>query len=93
MSRRAQFNFRIYVSGDALNSDQALANLGALCRAYLPNRHEIEVVEVFREPKRAPAYGIFMTPTLVKIAPPPPRRIVGALSQTKLVLQTLGLQT
>ena len=92
MSRSALFKFRLYVAGDALNSAQARANLDALCRAQLAGRHEIEVVDVFREPKRALADGIFMTPTLVKLAPLPVRTIVGTLSQTLTVLQALGLQ-
>jgi len=91
MSRAAIFKFRLYVAGDALNSAQALANLTALCLTHLPDRHEIEVVDVFREPKRALADGIFMTPTLVKLAPAPRRIIVGTLSQTQPVLQALSL--
>ena len=91
MSRRALFRFRLYVAGDTRNSAQAVSNLSALCRAHLPDRHEIEVVDVFREPKRALADGIYMTPTLVKLAPSPIRRIVGTLSQTETVLQALGL--
>jgi circadian clock protein KaiB len=86
------FKFRLYVAGDALNSSQALSNLGALCREYLPDRHEIEVVDVFREPKRALADAIFMTPTLVKLAPVPVRIIVGTLSQRQPLLQALGLE-
>ena len=76
----------------AQNSAQALANLTALCRAHLAGRHEIEVVDVFREPMRALADAVFMTPTLVKLAPSPARRIVGTLSQTQTVLQALGLE-
>jgi circadian clock protein KaiB len=92
MSGRARFRFRLYVAGDALNSVQAVANLAALCRAHLPDRHEIEVVDVFREPERALADRIFLTPTLLKLAPAPARRIVGTLSQTQPVLQALGLE-
>lgn len=91
MSRLVLFKFRLYVAGDALNSAQALANLGALGRAHLAGRHEIEIVDVFKDPQRALADGIFMTPTLVKLAPSPVRRIVGTLSQTQPVLQALGL--
>lgn len=91
MSRPVIFKFRLYVAGDAQNSAQALANLTALCRAHLAGRHEIEVVDVFREPKRALAEGIFITSTLVKLVPSPARRIVGTLSQTQTVLQALGL--
>jgi len=93
MSRRARFKFRLYIADDAPNSAQAVGNLAALCRAHLSGRNEIEVVDVFREPKRALADGIFMTPTLLKLTPAPTRRIVGTLSQTQTVLRALDLET
>jgi circadian clock protein KaiB len=93
MSRRVMFKFLLYVAGDAPNSAQAVANLTALCRTHLPERYEIDVVDVFREPKRALEDGIIMTPTLVKLAPSPVRRIVGTLSDAEMVLQTLGLES
>ena len=92
MSRASSFKVRLYVAGDAQNSAQAIANLNALCKAYLKDRHAIEVVNVFKEPKRALSDGILMTPTLVKLAPAPaPKKIIGTLSQTQPVLQALGL--
>ena len=86
------FKFRLYVVGGAQNSAQAIANLNALCQTHLPDRHSIEVVDVFLEPKRALADGILMTPTLIKLAPSPVQRIVGSLSQIERVLVALGLQ-
>ena len=91
MSRRSLFKFQLFVAGDALNSAQAQANLASLCRDHLPDRHEIEVVDVFRDPKRALAAGILMTPTLLKLSPAPARRVVGTLSQGQPLLQALGL--
>lgn len=91
MSRRPELRFRLFVAGTALNSSQALANLKAICRAHLPGRHEIEVVDVFKEPERALAEGILMTPTLIKLSPAPVQRIIGTLSETEPVLRTLGL--
>lgn len=85
------YNFRLYVAGDASNSAHALANLTSLCRAHLPNRHHIEIVDVFQDPGRALADGIFMTPTLLKLDPAPQRRIVGTLSQSLIVLRAIGL--
>jgi circadian clock protein KaiB len=91
--RPSKFKFRLYVAGDAQNSAQARANLTAFCQAYLKDRHAIEVVNVFKEPKRALMDGILMTPTLMKLAPKPaPTRIIGTLSQTEPVLQALGLK-
>jgi circadian clock protein KaiB len=91
MNRRTHFKFQLYVAGDAPNSAKAIANLAAFCRAHLAERYEIEIVDVFREPKRALAEGIFMTPTLIALTPPPVRRIVGTLSHTQTVLLALGL--
>ena len=91
MSRCLTFKFELYVAGDAANSVLAIANLKAICREHLPDRHKIEVVDVFREPKRALEHGIFMTPTLIRCTPSPVRRIVGTLSQTQPVLLALGL--
>lgn len=85
------FKFRLFTADGTQNSAQALANLNALCHSHLLGRYEIEVVDVFRDPERARAEGIRMTPTLIKVSPGPPCRIVGSLSQTKDVLVALGM--
>jgi circadian clock protein KaiB len=92
MSPRSIMKFRLYIAGDAVNSTQAVANLNALCRTHLRDRYEIEVVDVFREPKRALADCILMTPTLIKLGPLPTQRIIGTLSEENSVLQALGLE-
>ncbi|HSZ07803.1 MAG TPA: circadian clock KaiB family protein [Steroidobacteraceae bacterium] len=91
MSQRPMYKFRLFVAADTLNSAQAASNLNALCKAHLAGRHEIEVIDVFKDPKRALAEGIRMTPTLLKLAPGPVRRIVGTLADVARVMQTLGL--
>jgi circadian clock protein KaiB len=92
MSRRVVFKFRLYVADDVQNSARAIANLDAFCHTYLPDRHQIEVVDVFKYPQRALADGILMTPTLVRVSPAPVRRIVGTLSQILPLLQAFGLE-
>jgi circadian clock protein KaiB len=92
MKRRIVYKFRLYVAGDAQNSAQAVANLKALCRVHLADRHEIEIVDVYREPARALEDGIMMTPTLIKLAPTPVRRIIGTLAQLQPVLLALRLE-
>jgi circadian clock protein KaiB len=91
MRKPRRFEFRLYVAGDGPNSLQAIANLNALCREYLPERHEIEIVDVLRHPKRARVEGVLLTPMLVILSPAPVRTIVGSLSQHKSVLETMGL--
>jgi circadian clock protein KaiB len=91
MKDRKTVCFRLYVAAETVNSARAVANLNAICGTHLPGRHEIEIVDVFREPARAVQEDIRMTPTLLKLSPPPTRRIVGNLDQTQRVLDTLGL--
>jgi circadian clock protein KaiB len=91
-AQAATFKFRLFVAGDTFNSAQAIRNLTALCDLHLPERHQIEIVDVFVEPHRAMAEGVLMTPTLVKLEPAPVRKIVGTLSQTQSVLQALELE-
>ena len=85
------FEFRLYIAGDAVNSSIALANLRELCRAHLAGRHSIDVVDVFREPDRALADGIFMTPMLIRLTPPPVCKVIGTLSDTVTLMHALGL--
>ena len=91
MKRDPQYRFRLYVAGDAQNSTLAIANLTTLCRTHLLGRHEIEIVDVLKEPHRALTDRVFMTPTLVKLGPSPARRIIGTLSHAQPVLDALGL--
>lgn len=92
MKARGSFQFRLYIAGDTQNSNQALANLTAVCRTYIPNRSKIEVVDLFKEPKRALADGVLMTPTLIVLFPRPIRKIVGTLSEKEPLLQLLGIE-
>jgi circadian clock protein KaiB len=91
--RGPSFKFRLYVADRTPNSALAAANLTAICRTYLPDRHEIEIVDVLRKPERAMADGVFMTPALVKLAPSPVIRVIGTLSRTQATLRALGLET
>jgi circadian clock protein KaiB len=86
------YKFRLYVADDSQNSAAARANLAALCKQYLQDRHEIEIVDVFREPARALDDHITLTPTLIKYAPLPMCRIVGRLSDTQTLVTVLRLR-
>ncbi len=93
MTRPATFKFQLYTAENTENSALAFANLLAICKAHLGERYAIEVIDVIRQPQRALALGIRMTPTLVKLSPHPRKTIVGTLSQTQRVLTALGIET
>ena len=88
MNRKVKL--RLYVTGSAPNSIAALANMQAV-RAALDEDHELEIVDVLERPERALADDVLVTPTLLKLAPRPPCRIVGNLSNIHQVLSSLGI--
>jgi circadian clock protein KaiB len=49
-------------------------------------------VDVLREPQRALAEGVLLTPTLIKLSPAPVCKIIGTLSETPPLLHTFGLE-
>jgi circadian clock protein KaiB len=91
MGKSPQFRFRLFVAGQSANSTQAIANLSRLCQEHLEDRHEIEIVDVLKEPAKGLDAKILLTPTLLKLAPAPARKIVGNLSNTPTVLASLGI--
>lgn len=89
--KRGEFRLRLYVAGDSPNSAVAIANLRAICAARLANRHAIEIVDLLRDPSRALADGVMVTPLLVKLSPEPVCRIAGTLSDERKVTHALGI--
>jgi circadian clock protein KaiB len=85
------YSFRLYVAGQTERSQTALANLRVLCEAVLPGRYELEVVDVVEQPGRAEEQRILATPTVVRLAPSPQRRVIGDLSDHRRAALALGL--
>ena len=88
---KGAYVFRLYLAGGAPNSVRAFANLYAICQKHFPESHRIEVIDVLKEPMRALAEAILVTPTVVKLFPLPEQQIIGDLSEEEEVLRALGL--
>ena len=82
---------RLYIADSAPNSARAIANLAAICKQYLGDKFELEIIDVLEYPERALADGILVTPSLTRLSPPPSRKVIGNLSDTSSVLHALGI--
>ncbi len=91
MLREAKYRLKLYVTDHTLRSRQALAQLRRLCEEQLPDRYELEVVDVLTCPEEAKAHRILATPTVEKVLPHPIRRIIGDLADIEKVLAGLAL--
>ena len=83
--------FRVYVAGTALRSAVAVGNLRAICESLVPGAYEIEVVDVLTRPELAEEERVVATPTVLRVAPGPPRWVIGDLSDRRLVALALEL--
>ena len=84
-------SLRLYVAGDGPNSCEARANLSTMLKGRAATSYQLEVVDFLREPQRALADGVIVTPTLVRLTPLPVRKIIGTLKDTMTVLAALGI--
>lgn len=91
MSEANLFHFRLYICGQTGRSQRANAVLRRLCEEKLTGRCVLEVIDVLAEPSRADEDRVLATPTLIKLAPAPVRRVVGDLSDPTLLREALDL--
>jgi circadian clock protein KaiB len=91
--RRPQgYVLALYVAGAAPRSQRAIANIRRLCREYLSDCHELQVIDIYQEPVLAERDGILAVPALVKRQPLPERSFIGDMSDFDRILDGLGLQ-
>ena len=85
------YELRIYVSGKAPRSLQAIETLRVILETSVREGYTLDVIDLREEPGMAEADKIFATPTAVKLRPEPARRIVGDFSDKEKVLTGLAL--
>jgi circadian clock protein KaiB len=87
-----EYVLRLFVSGFTPRSQRAIDNLQNICERYLAGRYRIEVVDLYQSPGLARDEQIIATPTLLKVLPFPPQRLIGDLSQVDKVLHGLDIK-
>jgi circadian clock protein KaiB len=86
-----RYVLRLYVCGMSARSQRAVEAVRALCDTHLRGRYDLAVVDLYQEPAAARREQIVATPTLVKSAPVPLRRLIGDLTDEARVLGALGI--
>ena len=89
----AQYILKLYVTGQTANSARAIANLKDIFKNGLGDLYKLKVIDVVKNPRLAEEDKILATPALVKVLPPPVRKIIGDLSNREKVLLGLDLTT
>lgn len=78
----------LFVAGDGFRARRAEEDLRRILGS---DANDVQVVDVLNEPGRAEDHGVLATPTLVRVHPPPDRRVIGDLGDGATVRRLLGL--
>ena len=82
---------RLYVTDASPKSARAIVNARRLLEEHLGDRYSLEILNVAEHVAQATEDQIVCVPTLLRLAPPPARRIIGDMSDAARVLQGLDV--
>lgn len=80
---QAKYILQLYVTGITPKSSRAIANILKICEENLAGRYELEVIDIYQQPK---GEQIVVAPMLIKKLPLPLRRLIGDMSDTERFL-------
>jgi circadian clock protein KaiB len=91
LPQKDRVELRLYIAGQTPKSVAALTNLRRICDQYMPEKYELKVIDLLKQPQLARGDQIVAVPTVVKNLPVPIRKLIGDLSNTERVLVGLDL--
>jgi circadian clock protein KaiB len=90
---KRDYVLRLFITGHTEKSRRAVRNITRLCEQHLHGAYDLEVIDVYQQPELAVEHQLVAAPTLCKVLPLPPRRMIGDMSDTGRVLAGLGIRS
>lgn len=91
-TKSEKYVLKLYITGMTRRSQDAIRNIKKIGQEYLGNNFELEVIDIYQQPKLAKGDQIIAVPTLVKKLPAPLRKLIGNLSQEEQILLGLDIK-
>ena len=82
---------RLYVTDATPKSARAIVNARRILEEHLHGKYSLEILNIAEHVAQATADQIICAPTLLRLAPPPARRIIGDMSDVARVLKGLDV--
>jgi circadian clock protein KaiB len=86
------YEIKLFIAGNTPNSKKAVDDLNSILKEKLGDDFVLMILNVFENPEEAEEEGVFATPTVKKVSPPPGKRVIGDFSDKKKVLDGLNLE-
>lgn len=86
-----KYVLRLYVADSNVKSQRAIKTIRDICEQYLPERYELEIIDIYQNPEQMEKDQIFAIPTLIKEMPPPLQKLIGDMTDTDKLIICLDL--
>lgn len=87
----SKYTLKLFIAGRTLRSENAINNLERLFSQQPNLEYELQVIDILERPDSAEESNILATPTLIREAPLPVRRLIGDLADSHKVIYGLDL--
>jgi len=91
--KKKRYRLRLYVAGLSPKSLRAIDNIKALCRKYLGDNFDLDIIDLYQNPLIAKDGQIIAAPTLVKELPLPLRKFIGDMSDAQKLIVGMDIET
>ena len=82
---------QLYVSGMSEKSMAAIENIQRIFVEIPSHTFQLEIIDIYKNPKAAAESHIVFSPSLVKRFPLPKKIMIGTLADTATVIKALGI--
>src|ERR1700756_2879469 len=82
---------RLYVTDATPKSARAIVNARRILEEHLQGKYTLEILSIAEHVVQATQDQIICAPTLLRLSPPPARRIIGDMSDVMRVLKGLDV--
>jgi len=84
--------FALFVTGRNSRAERTINGVRHALKQYLDDSFNLEVFDVLANAASAESHGVFATPTLIRLEPPPAARVIGDLSGSGALAAALHLR-
>ncbi|HEX2238290.1 MAG TPA: circadian clock KaiB family protein [Gammaproteobacteria bacterium] len=88
---QAKYHLRLFIAGRSSATLLAIETLRKPCDHELQGQCELDAIDVIQQPELAERARVIATPTLIKQAPEPQRKVIGSSSNRDRLLLALDI--
>ena len=85
------YEFRLYIAGQTPNSINVIKNIKAFLEDKFEGQYSLNIIDVLKNPELGEYDEIMLTPTLIRVFPPPVRKVIGIFDGEEKALELLLL--